>query len=185
MRWKEKKCSLILISTLATHPEFSVSVSDSMYLESGSGHRDGGSLKMSNLWVSTKKRQKLLHTSECEDTVRAQRSFSDIFTFKDIHYTCFNGGWQVHACKQTDLFISLSLFPPLSLTPKPLIFGIPFTVFTGYHSGNRAGVKPSLSGMKGSFCEQVDERGACSGHMDWRRAIERGAKSPLQSSCRV
>lgn len=129
--------------------------------------------------------QKLLHTSECEDTVRAQRSFSDIFTFKDIHYTCFNGGWQVHACKQTDLFISLSLFPPLSLTPKPLIFGIPFTVFTGYHSGNRAGVKPSLSGMKGSFCEQVDERGACSGHMDWRRAIERGAKSPLQSSCRV
>ncbi len=74
----------------------------------------------------------------------------------------------MHACKHTvrSIYFTFSLSLSLSLTPKPLIFGIPFTVFTGYHSGNRAGVKPSLNGMKGCFCEQVDERGACSGHMD-------------------
>jgi len=72
--------------------------------------------------------------------------------------------------KQLDLSFllsfSLSLSHTQTLTPRPLIFGIPFTMFTGYHSGNRTGVKPSLNGMKGSFCERVDERDACSGHMD-------------------
>lgn len=118
---------------------------------------------------------KLLHTSECEDTAKAQRTFSDSLLKTYIIHVLMEVDKCMPVNIQLDLFISLSLFPSLSLTPKPLIFGIPFTVFTGYHSGNRAGVKPSLNGMKGCFCEQVDERGACSGHMDWRRAIERGA----------
>ncbi len=114
MSREEKHVSLILISTLATQPEFSVSVSYSMYLESSSGHRDGGCLKMSHLWVSTHPRMsvtvpKLLHTSECEDTAKAQRTFSDsLFKTYIIHVLM-----EVDNCIYLFHFLSF----PLSLWP--------------------------------------------------------------------